>query len=462
MKKRIRHIFILMIICILGIIGLQGYWLYNAWHIAYDQFGRTISGALAEAAGRKSFADMKAYLAAHPDTGMQREAAFQNPAGKPKDEHRQPGFFPGNNHHNPSLDSSDNPFNPYWYFMAEQISAGPYQLDELDSIYSDELESRGIRVSFAIDTQRVERAAFRDKDFRKTFRGHTRLQTRWTHVNPVSDLFVQATFTTPYTYLFGKLLWMLVASLILLTLITWCFVFMLNTILKQKRWSVVKNDFISNMTHELKTPIATVSAAIEALKHFHGMEDKTKSLSYLDISQQELKRLNDLVEKVLNISVEEGEAMVLNKEDFNLIDVINEIITRQKIKGGKEIHIAFHHEIPDAIIHADKLHLSNAINNLTDNAIKYSGKKVNIVLTLHRKNDHFLLSIKDDGAGIPRHYQQLIFDKFFRVPAGDLHNVKGFGLGLSYVKQVIEKHNGTIEVESEPGKGTTFIIDIPV
>lgn len=461
MKKRIRYIFILMIVCILGIIGLQGYWLYNAWHIAYDQFGRTISGALAEAAGRKSFANMKDYLAAHPDTGMQHDVAFQHSAGKPKDKHNQPGFFLGNNHLNPSSDSSDNPSNPYWYFMAEQISAEPYQLDELDSIYSDELESRGIRTSFVIDSQRVERAAFRDADFRRTFREHTRLQTRWTHVNPVSDLFVQATFTTPYSYLFGKLLWMLVASLILLALITWCFVFMLNTILKQKRWSMVKNDFISNMTHELKTPIATVSAAIEALKHFHGMEDKTKSLSYLDISQQELKRLNDLVEKVLNISVEESEALVLNKEDFNLIEVINEIITRQKIKGGKEIHIDFHHEIPNAVIHADKLHLSNAINNLIDNAIKYSGKKVTIIITLQRKNDSFLLSIKDDGTGIPRHYQQLIFDKFFRVPTGDLHNVKGFGLGLSYVKQVIEKHNGTIDVDSEPGKGTTFFIEIP-
>lgn len=461
MKKRIRYIFILMIICILGIIGLQGYWLYNAWHIAYDQFGRTISGALAEAVGRKGFADMKTYLSAHPDTAIQHNITFQNRITGSRDEHSQQRFFVKDTHPNPPIDSSDNSSNPYWYFLAEQINDEPYQLNKLDSIYSDELESRGIHNSFVIDTQRVERAAFRDANFRRTFREHTRLQTRWIHVNPVDDLFVQATFTTPYSYLFGKLLWMLVASLILLALITWCFVFMLNTILKQKRWSMVKNDFISNMTHELKTPIATVSAAIEALKHFQGMEDKTKSLTYLDISQQELKRLNDLVEKVLNVSVEENEAMALNKEAFSLIDVINEIITRQKIKGGKEIHIDFQHEISNGIIHADKLHLSNAVTNLIDNAIKYSGKRVTIIVTLQIKNDQFLLSIKDDGAGIPRHYQQLIFDKFFRVPTGDLHNVKGFGLGLSYVKQVVEKHNGTIKVESEPGKGTTFVIEIP-
>lgn len=461
MKKRIRYIFILMIICILGIIGLQGYWLYNAWHIAYDQFGRTISGALGEAVGRKGFADMKAYMAAHPDTQIQRNVSFQNPGRKSREEHRQLGFFPGENHHNLSLDSSDNPSNPYWYFMAEQISGEPYQLEKLDSIYSDELETRGIRTSFIIDSQRVDRAAFRDKDFRMKFREHTLLQTRWIHVNPVSDLFVRATFATPYSYLFGKLLWMLVASLILLALITWCFIFMLSTILKQKRWSMVKNDFISNMTHELKTPIATVSAAIEALRYFHGMDDKTKSQTYLDISKQELKRLNDLVEKVLNISVEENEAMVLNKEDFDLVEMINEVIAREKIKGGKEIHIEFNHQITNSVIHADKLHLTNAINNLIDNAIKYSGKKVNIIVSLQRKNDHFRLSVKDDGAGIPRHYQQLIFDKFFRVPTGDLHNVKGFGLGLSYVKQVVEKHDGTIDVESEAGKGATFIIELP-
>jgi signal transduction histidine kinase len=461
MKKRIRYIFILMIICILGIIGLQGYWLYNAWFIAYDQFGRTISGALAEAVGRKGFADMKAYMAVHPDTSLPHKTAFQPSGQRSRDDRSRHGFFIIENHRNPSSDSSDNPSNPSWYFMAEQISNQPYQMRKLDSVYNDELEARGLRTTFVLDSQTVERTAFRDKDFRKKFREHTRLQTRWIHVNPVSDLFVQASFKTPYAYLFGKLLWMLVASLILLALITWCFVFMLNTILKQKRWSMVKSDFISNMTHELKTPIATVSAAIEALKHFQGMEDKTKSRSYLDISQQELKRLNDLVEKVLNISMEESEEMALSKENFNLVELINEIITRQKIKGGKEIHIEFNHESPDPVIHADKLHLSNAINNLIDNAIKYSGKKVNIFILLKKENDHFILSVKDDGLGIPRHYQQLIFDKFFRVPTGDLHNVKGFGLGLSYVKQVVEKHGGTIDVESEIGKGTTFIITIP-
>ncbi|MGH2645440.1 MAG: hypothetical protein ACRDE2_15930, partial [Chitinophagaceae bacterium] len=135
MKKRIRYIFILMIICVLGIIGLQGYWLYNAWHIAYDQFGRTISGALAEAVGRKGFTDMKTYLAEHPDTDIQRNISFQNREEKSRKKQVHPGFYSERNLHSSSLDSSDNLSNPYWYFMAERISLEPYQLGKLDSLY---------------------------------------------------------------------------------------------------------------------------------------------------------------------------------------------------------------------------------------------------------------------------------------------------------------------------------------
>lgn len=450
-----------MAICILGIIGLQGYWLYNAWHIAYDQFGRTISSALGEAVGRKGFSDMKTYLALHHETLQNNNFTVIDSGSNQKPDHVPPEFLHDNNRENPHSDSAENPTNPSWYFISEQVSRQPYQLEKLDSLYKDELESRGIRVAFEIDSQSVERTAFRDKDFRLKFREHSRLQTRWVHVNPVSELFVRASFTTPYAYLFGKLLWMLAASLILLALITWCFIFMLNTILKQKRWSAVKSDFISNMTHELKTPIATVSAAVEALKHFHGMEDKEKSKSYLDISQQELKRLNELVEKVLNISVEENEEMVLNKEKFNLVELIKEVITRQQIKSGKGVHFNFENQMENPEISADKLHLSNVLNNLLDNAVKYSGKKVNIQMNLYKKNNQIHLSIQDNGIGIPKPYQQLIFEKFFRVPTGDLHKVKGYGLGLSYVKQVIEKHGGTIDLESENGKGAKFTIVLP-
>lgn len=475
LKKRIRYISILMIVCILGIISVQGFWLYNAWKIAYGQFGRTINGALGEATGRKGFSDIRNFLKQNPSYRMPDDSTTvygTRPEGNRFVRRRRlppaTGNTPQDSAHSRSgydgqdiSDSSAGAPDLSWYFIQERVARQPYDMASLDTIYREELDERGIRSTFVLDTQHVSRAAFRDDAFRRKWRDHSRLQTRWTRVNMANDVFVQATFQTPYRYLFGQLLWLLIASLVLLILITGCLIYMMRTILKQKRWSDIKNDFISNMTHELKTPIATVSAAIEALRHFQAMEDKSKTQSYLDISEQELKRLTDLVEKVLNISVEESEEMALETEPVNLVDLVNGIIVRHRIKAGKETRIDFHHDLADPVVQADRLHFTNAINNLIDNAIKYSQGKSIVVITLTGDERGIRLSIRDNGVGIPSHYQELVFDKFFRVPTGDLHNVKGFGLGLSYVKKVVERHGGTIELKSEPGQGSEFMIILP-
>lgn len=487
MKKRIRYISILMIVCILGIIGVQGYWLYNAWDIAYVQFGRSINGALGEATGRKGFADMKSYLKKHPSynpggDSILRKMSEASAGGGNRvyfrnDRRQSPADRRGNfavkvkappvglaiisDSSDTLPESSNSSMGPSWYFIAERLRKEPYDLAALDSFFREELDDRGIHAQFVLDTAQVPRSDFHNEDFRRKWREHTKLQTHWIPVNPVDDIFVRASFQTPYGYLFGKLLWILIASLVLLALITWCMIYMLRTILKQKRWSDVKNDFISNMTHELKTPIATVGAAIEALQHFQGMEDTRKAQSYLDISQQELKRLTDLVEKVLQISIEENEVMILQPEKVNVKTLIDEIIVRQQIKVGKEVQFDFHQTLEDPFLYVDKLHFSNAVNNLIDNAIKYSLEKVVLHISIHSAANQMVFVFKDNGIGIPPYYQQLIFEKFFRVPTGDLHDVKGFGLGLSYVKKVVERHGGSIRVKSEAGKGAEFTIVMP-
>lgn len=462
-----------MIVCILGIISVQGYWLYNAWKIAYGQFGRSINGALGEATGRKGYADMKQFLKEHPSYNISGDTAIRPSRGseggyfqrrlRPPSRQGPPAENEGRESGEPGVagDTTAGGPNFSWYFVQEQVANQPYDMATLDTLFRESLDERGIRASFILDTQQVSRASFRDGDFRRQWRDHSRLQTRWTRVNMSSDIFVRATFQTPYRYLFSQLLWILIASLVLLGLITGCLIYMMQTILKQKRWSDIKNDFISNMTHELKTPIATVSAAIEALRHFHGIEDKSKSLSYLDISAQELKRLTDLVEKVLNISLEESEEMKLEPEAVNLEELIEGIILRHRIKTGKEIQFDFRRELADPVAHVDRLHFSNAIANLVDNAIKYSRDQVHIALTLKGDEREVILAIRDNGIGIPAYYQTLVFDKFFRVPTGDLHNVKGFGLGLSYVKKVVEGHGGTVRLKSEPSEGSEFTITIP-
>ncbi|WP_298714242.1 HAMP domain-containing sensor histidine kinase [Chitinophaga sp.] len=235
---------------------------------------------------------------------------------------------------------------------------------------------------------------------------------------------------------------------------------MLRTILRQKRLSEVRNDFINNMTHELKTPIATVSAAVEALERFNALADPQKTANYLRISRQELQRLGDLVEKVLHIAAEEKEDLVLQTETTDLNDIISEIISNHRLKSGKKTDFTYT-MLSDPLIKADPSHLTNAINNLVDNAIKYSGEHAEISILLARRPGWVRISVIDNGIGIPYSYHNSIFEKFFRVPSGNLHNVKGFGLGLSYVKKIAEKHGGTIKVKSEPEKGSEFQLEIP-
>ena len=214
---------------------------------------------------------------------------------------------------------------------------------------------------------------------------------------------------------------------------------MLQTILRQKRVSEVKNDFINNMTHEFKTPISTVSAAMEALVSFNGLDDKDRTLRYIDISRKEMGRLSGLVEKVLSLSVFEQKKIVLNKETFDACKLLDETAQQYILKGNGRV----------------------TINNNPDNAVKYSHEAVVIDLNCKREGDYIVLSVKDNGIGIGKEQQKHIFEKFYRVPTGDLHGVKGFGLGLSYVKHTVEMHGGTIGVKSQAGLGSEFIIAIP-
>jgi signal transduction histidine kinase len=237
---------------------------------------------------------------------------------------------------------------------------------------------------------------------------------------------------------------------------------MLSTILRQKKLSEIKNDFINNMTHELKTPIATVSAAVEAMLSFGALENAQKTQLYLNVSRNELQRLSDLVEKVLHMAVEEKKELELHPEPVNLSELIKDIVTHQQLKASKPVQ--FEVDLPSEIppVYVDRLHMANTINNLIDNAIKYSHEQVTIRIKSYVEAQGWLLSVQDTGIGIPKPYQQAIFDRFFRVPTGDLHQVKGFGLGLSYVKQVVEKHGGQIEVHSEPAQGSEFTLRFPL
>ena len=221
----------------------------------------------------------------------------------------------------------------------------------------------------------------------------------------------------------------------------------------------MKSDFTNNITHELKTPIAVAYAANDALLNFNLAEDKMQRDKYLNICQEQLQRLSGLVEQILSMSMERRKTFRLHPETFNLCDLFPALIEQHKLKAGKPVEIRLDIKPEDLAITADRTHFSNILSNLIDNAIKYSPEEADVVVHCRKtETGQIEISISDHGTGIPADKQLLIFDKFYRVPTGNIHNTKGFGLGLFYVKTMVEKHNGTVTVKSEPGKGSTFTI----
>ncbi len=231
----------------------------------------------------------------------------------------------------------------------------------------------------------------------------------------------------------------------------------------QHKLSNMKNEFISNITHELKTPISTVSVAIEAMRNFNALNNPQKTKEYLDISASEITRLSLLVDNVLKLSMFENDKIELDKQSFDIVQLINEILNALSIQFEQHQAIIEFQPSKSVIqVHADKLHLSSVLFNLLDNAIKYSKNQPIIFVSVEQLDGRIEISVKDQGIGIDKQHQEKIFNKFFRVSQGvDRHNVKGYGLGLSYVFYIVKKHNGNIYVKSEANKGSTFIISLP-
>lgn len=252
----------------------------------------------------------------------------------------------------------------------------------------------------------------------------------------------------------------LMTSLLFTGLILFCFIYTLYIILRQKKVSEMKTDFINNMTHEFKTPIATISLASDSIPMVIKDEDKVKK--FINIIRQENQRMLRQVEKVLQISKAEKQDFQLNIVDVNINEVANtaseniELIIQSQ--NGK---ITRKFEAENPLIEADQTHVSNVIHNLLDNAAKYSEGATEITLITRNVKDGVEISVSDKGIGMNKESLKYIFDKFFRVHTGNRHDVKGFGLGLSYVKSMVDKHNGTVRVKSELGKGSTFTVFLP-
>lgn len=277
----------------------------------------------------------------------------------------------------------------------------------------------------------------------------------------LDPLFLRATFRQVQFAVIKGMVLTLICSMLLILLTIYCFYYIVSMLKQQKRLAELKDDFINNMTHELKTPIATITVAIEGLQKFNGLNDPEKTQRYLQTSRNELNRLNELVTKALNVAAFENNEISLIKEKIEIDTLIDEVITSEKLKAGKEVSITYTNKTGIKHINADLLHLRNVITNLIDNAIKYSNEPAIVYINLQSNANKVQLSVKDNGIGIPASHINHIFDKFHRIPTGNLHNVKGTGLGLSYVKYIVEAHKGVITVKSDINTGTEFTVTLP-
>ncbi len=260
-----------------------------------------------------------------------------------------------------------------------------------------------------------------------------------------------------------SLKWVIAAVAIFMLIILAAFYVTLKTLLNQKKLGEIKSDFINNMTHELKTPLATISLAIDAIRNEKVYNNKEKFQYFTGIIKEENKRMNKHVETILQAALMEKQELQLNFKKLHVHQIINTVLDNYELqlkdKQGKVISLL---NAKNDVINGDEIHFANMISNLIDNAIKYSKDNLNIKITTHSSNKLLVISVEDNGIGMTKENAKRIFEKFYRAHTGNVHNVKGFGLGMSYVKTVIDAHKGKIRVDSTLGKGTTFTVEMPL
>ncbi len=336
----------------------------------------------------------------------------------------------------------------------------------LDSILSKELQNKGIDLNYnhAVVIPQDKRFVYLKNPSEKLA-----LQTSGLRASLFpNDLVGEPTelvidFPEKEQYLLRKIWATMVSSGVLVMLILFCFGYAMRTIVRQKKLSEMKNDFINNMTHELKTPIATIALATEALRDNDISETPGLRARYLKAIGDENHRLGDQVEKVLQMAALDRKDLNLKFEEVDLKALLFDVEEKSMLQvENRDGQLRLNVDGDHLTVWADKGHLTNVFLNLVDNAIKYSPDDLFISIRAHQSGDEIVVSVQDHGIGMSKESTRNIFQKFYRVTTGDIHNVKGFGLGLAYVKSIVEAHEGHIHVESELGKGSRFVVSLPL
>lgn len=327
----------------------------------------------------------------------------------------------------------------------------PYDMAVMDSVLRNQLSHRFIYPDFLC----VEVVDSKDSVIcgNPKFNGESGLDSFRFNINPDEGIYYKAYMTPLTRHIVSEMSGVIVTIFLLMTSFALAFWYLFHTVFKMRTIEEMKDDFVSNMTHELKTPIAIAYSANDALLNYDTANDTQKKVTYLKIANKQLVRLRELVENILAMSMERRNTMKLKPETVPLRPFVEEIAAAQRMRGEKEITINV--DVDESVaIEADRTHLSNILNNLIDNAIKYSGDSV--VITVSGNGTE--ISVADNGIGIPAKSIPYLFNKFYRVPHGNRQDVRGYGIGLYYVKSILDKMGWTIEVDSKEREGSVFTI----
>ena len=464
MKKYLNHTVIFLIIALAGLITIQLYWINNAITIKEKQFDQQVSQAL-----RRVGMKAEKMYAANSFNGM-----------------RWPPNMLGNSDPFGSIDSvwgggSGNSFQKMidrnWQIMEEVMQEmmggvmGKPGRDRVNTVLLDSLlvmafNESGIDQPFVTGYFNTSNMPvikpIKGEELDQLVQSHYRVNL-FPGMILREPLFLSVYFPFKKRYVL-KNMWMIlsISGLLVLGVVASIYV-TVKTIYQQKKDSEIKSDFISNMTHELKTPISTIALACEAMQDAGVGHSKEKLKEYVGIIQDENKRLGNLVENVLRSAILEQDNMEFKFENIDLSSLIDKAVSKHSIIVEKRnARIKLDLDPNPIFLNGDAFHLTHALSNLLDNAIKYSEDIPEVQITTRQTGDQVYCSFQDAGVGIPQDQQGKIFQKLYRVPTGNVHSVKGNGLGLSYVRSVVEKHKGSIQVKSEMGKGSKFELIFPV
>ncbi len=327
----------------------------------------------------------------------------------------------------------------------------PLDMAVMDSVLYNQLSNRFIYPDFLC----VEVVNSNDSVIcgNPKLNGESGLDSFSFNINPDEGIYYKAYMTPLTRHILSQMFGIIITVFLLMIAFSLAFWYLFRTVSRLRTIEEMKDDFVSNMTHELKTPIAIAYSANDALLNYDTSNDPDKKTKYLTIANKQLKRLGELVENILAMSMERRKTMKLRPEDIQLREFVEEIAAAQRMRGDKDITINVN-VADNIVVEADKTHLANVLNNLIDNAIKYSDESVEISISC----DNNELSVRDNGIGIPSKSIPYLFNKFYRVPHGNRQDVRGYGIGLYYVKSILDKMGWAIEVKSTEGKGSVFTI----